>query len=97
MTDVGPDAPADRPRLDAASAEAAAARLMAMHVAQQEVETLRARGDRKASTWLIVGLAAAGGVALGAVMGAARGHAAGGALVLGLSGALVAALRERAL
>ena len=97
MTDVGPGSPAGRPRLDTASAEAAAARVMAMHLARQDIETGRARGDRTASTWLVVGIAGLAGMALGALMGAVRGHALGGALLLGALGAVLAAIRQRAL
>ncbi|HZX80335.1 MAG TPA: hypothetical protein VFE72_05225 [Lysobacter sp.] len=83
--------------MDAVAAEAAATRVMAMHLARQEIETLRAGDVRIASTWLIVGIGAVVGMGLGAAMGASRGHALGGALVVGLLGALLAVIRQRAI
>lgn len=83
--------------MDPAAAEAAAARVMAIHLAQQEAESLHAVRERVASGWIMVGVSALIGMACGALMGAIRGHTVGGALMLGLLGALIAIIRQRML
>ena len=82
---------------DPARAEAEAERLMAAFRLQQDLHGGHVGRDLAASRWIIVGGTALFGAAMGALMGAVRGHALAGAVLMGLTGGLLAIIRQRAL